>query len=328
MSYKRAKAMEDTANAQVAANVHTETGQRQERLRDAIGHLGHASDSVRLGAAYQLFHLAEDTKALSGTVLKILCAHIRRTTRQKTYQEEQPATPSEEVQTLLTLLFVDNPQTFGSNRAELQGCWLNGANLEHARLQSANLSYASLHKALLTSVNLQGSVLIDAQLQGSVVAYARLDGSDMSGVQLQHSVLVGSSMRGSNLHRGQLQLAHLGGVKLQGALLSSTQMQAASSSDTCMHGVTPKYSLGPPAERIREFVDVDSDLSEVIFSGGLTEETLQTIVEGLPDSYVSSTLGCLSDHVGKPESSHPPPGVITGSYDREQAESWLGSSEG
>ena len=55
MSYKRAKALEDTANAQAEAakaqakateeqakaNENTEQGQRQERLKNAIEHLGH-----------------------------------------------------------------------------------------------------------------------------------------------------------------------------------------------------------------------------------------------------------------------------------------------
>ena len=66
---RRAKAMEDTAKAQAKAtaeqakaNQNTEQGQRQERLKNAIEHLGHASDSVRLGGAYELFHLAQDTE--------------------------------------------------------------------------------------------------------------------------------------------------------------------------------------------------------------------------------------------------------------------------
>ena len=107
MSYKRAKALEDTANAQAEAakaqakateeqakaNQNTEQGQRQERLKNAIEHLGHTSDSVRLGGAYELFHLAEDTaedtKDLRQTVLDILCAHIRQDDgRRSEYQKK------------------------------------------------------------------------------------------------------------------------------------------------------------------------------------------------------------------------------------------------
>ena len=72
MAYKRAKALEDTASAQAEAaksqaaaakaqadatkeqakaNQNTEQGQRQERLKNAIEHLGHDKESVRLGGA-------------------------------------------------------------------------------------------------------------------------------------------------------------------------------------------------------------------------------------------------------------------------------------
>ena len=106
---KRAKAMEGTAKAQVDANRKTEQGQRQERLKNAIEHLGNKSESVRLGGAYELFHLAndtehleKDTELLQQTALDILCAHIRRTTRDEQYQVAHPSQPSEEIQSLLT----------------------------------------------------------------------------------------------------------------------------------------------------------------------------------------------------------------------------------
>ena len=56
-SHRRAKAMEESAAAQARAtleqanaNLNTEQGQRQERLKNAIEHLGHGSVSVRLVA--------------------------------------------------------------------------------------------------------------------------------------------------------------------------------------------------------------------------------------------------------------------------------------
>ena len=93
-SHKRAKAMEDAARAQAQAteqqakaNQTTEQGLRQERLKNAIEHLGHGSDSVRLGGAYELIDLAEDTEELRETTLNILCAHIRRITGEDNYQK-------------------------------------------------------------------------------------------------------------------------------------------------------------------------------------------------------------------------------------------------
>ena len=78
MSYKRAKAMEDTAKSQADAVLKTEQGQRQDRLKNAIEHLGHESDSVRLGAVPTNSSIWRKTpKSLRQTVLDILCAHIR-----------------------------------------------------------------------------------------------------------------------------------------------------------------------------------------------------------------------------------------------------------
>ena len=108
-----AKAQARASEEQAKANWHTEQGQRQERLKNAIEHLGHGSDSVRMGGAYELFHLARDTqgrkaKELRQTVLDILCAHIRRTTGESEYREKYKSKPSEEVQSLLTLILCRN----------------------------------------------------------------------------------------------------------------------------------------------------------------------------------------------------------------------------
>ena len=163
-SYKRAKAMEDAAKEQANAVLKTEQGQRQERLKNAIEHLGHPSDSVRLGGAYELFHLAKDTEELCQTVLDILCAHIRRTTGESKYREEHKSKPSEEVQSLLTLMFVEEHAVFKGCGINLQGSWLNGANLERARLQGATLVEAQLQGAKLSFAQLQEAELFNAQL--------------------------------------------------------------------------------------------------------------------------------------------------------------------
>ena len=183
MSYRRAKAMEktaeaqaDAAKAQADAVSKTEQGQRQERLKNAIEHLGHKSDSVRLGGAYELFHLAEDTENLRQTVLDILCAHIRQTTCESEYREAHKSKPSEEIQSLLTLLFVQEHEVFKGCHINLQGSWLNGADLKEARLEGAILNGAHLQKAellnahlkrALAQCNLQGAILKGAQLQGA-----------------------------------------------------------------------------------------------------------------------------------------------------------------
>ena len=179
-----AKAQAGAARAQADANKGAEDGRRQERLKNAIEHLGHASDSVRLGGAYELFHLAQDTEDLRQTVLDILCAHIRRTTGEAEYRKKHKAKPSEEVQSLLTLLFVREYAIFEGCRVDLRGSWLNGAMLMDARLQGASLTGVHLQEAILFKAHLQEADLTEANLQGADLRGAHLKGADFYKVRV------------------------------------------------------------------------------------------------------------------------------------------------
>ena len=191
MSYKRAKAMEDVAEAHAESNKNTEQGQRQERLKNAIEHLGHNSDSVRLGGAYELFDLAKETEYLRQTVLDILCAHIRQTTGDKRYQQQHKEKPSVEIQSLLTLLFVQEHDVFIGCDINLKECWLNGADLSHARLENAFLRDIQLNNAQLYHAFLRESDLFNAQLKQ---AY-------MVEIQMQEVFLFQAKLQGANLGR-------------------------------------------------------------------------------------------------------------------------------
>ena len=270
MSYKRAKALEDSANAQAEAakaqakateeqakaNQNTEQGQRQERLKNAIEHLGHDNASVRLGGAYELFHLAEDTaedkKDLRQTVLDILCAHIRRTTREGEYREKYKSKPSEEIQSLLTLLFVQEHEVFKGLNTNLQGSWLNGANLEFAYLEQADLTGAYLQRTNLVGAQLQETALQGADLRGAELQktdphlaelekidpqFAKLTRMrDLDMANLQRTNLRGVDLRGVDLRRAELQTADLREVKAQGVNLQGARLQGTRLRDAQLQG--------------------------------------------------------------------------------------------
>ena len=242
MSYRRAKAMEGTAESQAKAtkeqakaNRHTEQGQRQERLKNAIEHLGHKSDSVRLGGAYELFHLAKDTleedpkEKLSQTVLDILCAHIRRTTSKSKYREKYKSKPSEEIQSLLTLLFVQEQgyEVFEGLHISLQGSWLNGAKLSEAHMQKADLSGAHMQSATLRGAKLQDAKLDEAKLQDAKLEGTHLQGAKLNGTRLQDAKLRGAKLQDAELFEAKLQDAELRGAYLQGAALDGAYLQKA-----------------------------------------------------------------------------------------------------
>ena len=213
---RRAVAMEVT-------NRGTEDGRRQERLKNAIGHLGNKSASVRLGGAYELFHLAQDTKEardtkdLCQTTMDILCAHIRRTTSEAKYRKTYKEKPSEEVESLLNLLFRQEHEVFKGCHIDLRKSWLNRAYLRSARLQGALLTGAWLQEAFLCKARLQGADLYEADLQEAELSKTHLQGANLYGADLQEAKLSKAHLQGADLYGAQLQGACLRGAQLQGA---------------------------------------------------------------------------------------------------------------
>ena len=289
-SYRRAKAMEGAASAQAAAsmeqakaNLNIERGQRQERLKNAIEHLGHDSDSVRLGGAYELFHLAEDNRELNQTVLEILCAHIRRTTSEKVYRDNYALTPSEEIQSLLTLLFVRKHRVFTGCYINLQGSWLKGANLEYARLTRADLSHAYLERA-----NLQRT-----QMQAADFVYAKLIGARLSGARMQVANLALAKMEGVILIETQMQAAYFHSTKMQNAEFIQTQMGGAN------HGIG---------------IPLDKDFESII-TGGINAKTeLMGIDFGDEGDKIEIGQDMLTDGYAD---------IYTGAYTEKDAEQWI-----
>ena len=370
---RRAKAMEDTAKAQATAtkeqakaNENTERGQREERLKNAIEHLGHDSDSVRLGGAYELFHLAQDTPDLRQSVMDILCAHIRRTTGEKEYRQVPshfarvsissgemakywqvyPSKPPEEIQSLLTLLFVQNHEVFKGCHINLQGSWLNGARLRRARLQGANLVRAHLQGAELQEARLQGAQLEKAHLQGAELREACLHGAQLEKAHLQGANLQLACLHGANLveaemqvaylHRAQLQGTALVRTSLQGSTLSSAHLQGAELWDASlqgadlnqahMEGIHYEPSGMLFAEHIRYWAGKESMSHVAIFEGGVRREDVDSLIEALPNDNLKKFLReRLTPHIGKSEKKQLPKdsGAITGAYRENEAEQWI-----
>ena len=339
MSYRRAKALEDTVR-------NAEQGQRQERLKNAIEHLGHEKDSVRLGGAYELFHLAEETKEWRQTILDILCAHIRRTTGEDEYRKKHPSKPSEEVQSLLTLLFVQKYEVFKGLQINLQGSWLNGADLQRAhlekadltkvwlqgaklheaRLQSTKLSYAQMQRATLFRAGLQEADLWEARLQEAWLWEVWLQGANLSRARLQRASLWAAHLQGALLQRACLQGARLSDARLQGTELFEAHLQGAELERAYLQGATSQRQYAGTFERrVRDKRGKESDLERVDFQGGLSQENIDSLAEGLSDEKEKELRDRLEPHIDQPISHELPKnsGAITGAYTAEEAEQWI-----
>ena len=359
-----AEAQAAAAGAQVKANDNTEMEQRQERLKNAIEHLGSPAVSVRLGGVYELFHLADDIEEWSQTILDILCAHIRQTTSEMKYKEDNKSKPSEEIQSLLTLLFVRKHEVFKDRHINLQASWLIGAQLPEARLQAADLDDVHLQGANLISAQLQSADLSGARLQAANLLGAKLMAADLPEAQLQKAELYKARLLEAQLPGANLQGANLSNARLQGADLSMAQLQGAQLPNVWMHGAelymtqlqgawldevqfhealfdrtqlqgtTSKYALShwdSFKERMIRQAGHDSDLSGVIFAGDLEKEDVESIVEGLSARKASILRSKLFESHVDEKVSHEPPingeNVNISSYSQNDAERWIADYE-
>ena len=260
-AHRRAKAMEDSANAQADAVKKTEKGQIHERLKIAVEHLGKNSDSVRFGAVYELFHLAKDEKDLRGTVLDIICVHIRQNTGTKCYQCMYMKEPSEEIKNVVRLIFVDNGKIFKGLPANLRGSWLNGVDL----------SKGCLKKAILTDAKLNGANLRDTELQGAYLTDAELWLANMQNARMQWTDLVGAQMQGADLTRAQMQGVYLGNAKLQVAILTGADMRGATNRTT-----SEEFGerINRQTSKCTKLIDEGDGFADVIFEGGLDQSDI------------------------------------------------------
>lgn len=335
MAYKRAKAMEATAKAQAESskaqaesskahaksNEYTERGQRQERMKNAIEHLGSNSDSIRLGGAYELFHLAEDTEELRQTIFDILCAHIRRTTREKEYQKKYSSKPSEEIQSLLTLLFTRNRKIFSKYDINLQRSWLSGAYLSQAHLYGADFSNSTMNGSIFRGAFLQDANFEEAILKNTIFESSKLQGANFIQAKLQEANLSNAYLQGSCLNLAKLHAADLVNAQLQGANLLSTELQGTILEETQFKGVqcdSSVFQLNYFSNRINKYVGRESDLENTIFSGEIDQNDIDEIL--LKPNKIK-----MNKHIGKPPLFGLPRncGAITGSYTAKDAQDWI-----
>lgn len=360
-SHRRAKAMEKAAtaqanamNAQAEANKQTEHGRRQERFKNAIEHLGHESAAVRLGGRYELYNLAVETPELRQTVLNIFCTYIRQATSEDAYREQNKSKPSLEIQDLLTLIFVREPDVFHGCRIDLDESWLNGADLCQARLWNANLRGVRLINALLNSAQLQRAILVRADLRGAVLGQAALQEANLFQARMEACYLLHAQLQGATIAAGKLTGACLGGAQMQGADLSSACMygadltnagmqgaalafsyvQGATVTDADMRGITAKAwsPSGKFAERMTGLVGVDADHSGVAFSGGINGNRAQHLVDSVKviDTQKAELLATqLAPHIdhdycwGIPEGTK----VVSGAFGEDEAQQWIAQHE-
>ncbi len=315
MSYRRANAMEDRVST-------SEQGQQHERLKNAIEHLGNKKQSVRLGGAYELFHLAKEGEELNDMVLDILCAHIRRTTAKRKYQRRYRTNPSEEIQSLLRLVFVQDYEPLDSSYADLQGAWLNGAQLGGARLHGADLESAYLKGANLVQASLQGASLDKAQLQMAFLVRAHLEGVSFEQANLQGAYLDCAHLQGASLVEAQVQGASVGEADLRGVRSNDPPVDYSE----IAREVTASSGF---QEVMRDSIGLKTDVSGAVLNGGLSKSAIESSTENLSEDTAKELRKLLKPHIAMPDSAELPEdsSVRVGTYNRAEADEWITAYE-
>ena len=288
----------------------------------------------------------EEYRILSQRVLGDLCDYICETTGEKDYRLKNTYKPSKEIQWMLRQVFVQEYDLFLDCVADLQGCYLIGADLRNARLRRANLDHAillmsNLGFADLREANLYHASLIRAtlnytEMQESILDHAQLYGVFLRGTQLQFARLNHALFCGATLREVEMQLSNLEETDFQGALFSHVQMQEARFAGTQLQGIGGPSDKSYPAgydfwgqdseywpefeSRMNDRAYKTSGLDEIISAGGMQEKDLDRISGRIS---ITNSMGLqeLKHHVGKDESHGLPADcdADTSSYTKEYA---------
>jgi uncharacterized protein YjbI with pentapeptide repeats len=206
---RRIKQQESHFNAQIKKQNKQIRIQHQQlldaRFASGVELLGSPQESARIGGAYSLYFLAWENKEYINTVCEILCAHIRTITSDTNYQEKNEKRPSNEIQSILDLLFrkreffmKQNPiicdHIFLNNSKDLNATFLCGVNLIATKLWNVQFTGAKLNRAIFTQADLMDVGLLSAELND-----ASFNANELKKVDFRTAKLFGANFNGAKM---------------------------------------------------------------------------------------------------------------------------------
>ena len=224
-------AINERAKAQIENNKLIEKGHIDERFKTVVEHFG--NPATRQASYYGFYQLAKNHKHLRESIFNILCSHLREETGTDEYKEKAKERPTENIQSLLDVLFRFE-HVFDGFKADLPGIYLSGANLENACMKNANFEKANLatvnffnadlENAYFSETNLQSADFQKAGLQETYFWKANLQNANLQGNNLQEIVFIEADLQyakfqGANLQRASFQGANLEYANFQRAKL-------------------------------------------------------------------------------------------------------------
>ncbi len=161
---------------------------RNNRFSSGIELLGNEKESTRIGGAYTLCFLAsESPDDYLVLVCEFLCSHIRILTNDEEYQNRYSKKPSNEIRTIITLLFHKDQKgnlIFNNCIKNLRGAFLPGCNFYNAKLNNVKFRDSTLENALFSR-----ALLTNVSFRGTQLKKIKFWQTDLAGVYFNHANL-------------------------------------------------------------------------------------------------------------------------------------------
>jgi len=201
---------------------------RDTRFSSGVELLGNQHESARIGGAYNLYFLANEHRdEYLEPVCEILCAHIRSITSDKEYQKKYQEKTSNEIQTILHLLFKKDKfdyLLFNDCPKNLSGTFLCKTDFTSAQLSNVDFCYAKLSNVEFYNANLSNVDFMYAELNSVEFRNAKLNKVEFHKAKLNG---VGFSFPEIGMGRNRYYSATLNDVDFSGAELDKVKFHDA-----------------------------------------------------------------------------------------------------
>ena len=239
LMWQRVSVMEKQQNIQEKQLLET-------RFSASIALLGNGKQSARIGGVYSLFYLAHEHEEYRNTICEILCAHIRTWTRAKHYQKNYTKNPSNEIQTILDLLFKEDKSgslIFSNCRKNLNKAFLCGIDfikitLCHVNFDNATLRNVNFRSATLHNVSFISATLSDAKFDPTTISYP-----NVKDVKYKLATLIDVNFEGAALINIDFRQAELKGVNFLVTVLDGYEYEEITRPGFSLALTRPKFAV-------------------------------------------------------------------------------------
>ena len=188
------------------------------RFASGVNLLGNQNESARIGGVYYLYYLANECPAdYLNPVCEIICAHLRSITRDNKYQEIYKEMPSNEIQSIIDLLFKkdkNNNRIFDTCKKNLTGSFLHGVDFYESKITNTRFYFSSIKDVtfhdplqgvgILTDTGFSSATLNDVRFIATTQTEVQYVNTKFINVDFTNAKFFNVKFHGSNLGHCQL----------------------------------------------------------------------------------------------------------------------------